>query len=335
MRLRNAGRIAPRHAVAGALALGTTLSVTALALAEAPAPESSGAAATQFAPPRPPAVQDKTLRLGQRADLSGRLAASAAGRRVALQYAPHGHRWRALAERTVAADGRYRFRVQLKRSGAVRIALLPEGTSALDGGPLGVVAAEAAPTSARRRIAVAGRLVVRDRAHDVRAGEAVRVRGTLLPRTPGRRVVVEAGANGRWHKVGRARTRADGHFAARVVTEVPGTQRLRVRFAGDRRNAGDRDRAGTLQAFRPGLASWYALYGNRTACGQTLTAATLGVAHKTLPCGTMVTFRYGGREVTVPVIDRGPFSGAREWDLSGATARALGFGGVGVVWSTL
>ena len=48
----------------------------------------------------------------------------------------------------------------------------------------------------------------------------------------------------------------------------------------------------------------------------------------------MVTFRYGSREVTVPVIDRGPYAGGREWDLTGATARALGFGGVGVVWST-
>jgi rare lipoprotein A len=37
----------------------------------------------------------------------------------------------------------------------------------------------------------------------------------------------------------------------------------------------------------------------------------------------------------VPVIDRGPYSGAREWDLTGATARRLGFGGVGVVWSSM
>jgi len=162
----------------------------------------------------------------------------------------------------------------------------------------------------------------------------VHVRGTLLPRTRGRRIVVEAGANGRWHAVAHARTRANGHFDARLIAEVPGTQRLRVRFAGDGRNAGTRARAGTLQAFRATVASWYALYGSRTACGQTLTAGTLGVANKTLPCGTMVTFRYGGREVTVPVIDRGPYAGGREWDLTGATAHALGFGGVGVVWST-
>lgn len=325
MRLLQAGRIRPRHALASALALGTTLSVTALALAEtAPAPVSSQL-------PRPPVVRDATLRLGQRADVSGRFAASEAGRHVTLQYAPRGHhRWRPIADAVVEPGGRYRFRVRLKHTGAVRIALAP----ALEAGAQSVVSAETTPTSRKRRIAVAGRLVVSHRGRDVHTGEAVHVRGTLLPRKRGRRVVVEAGADGHWRAVARARTRANGHFDAHMVAEVPGTQRLRVRFVGDRRNAGTRARAGTLQAFRPSLASWYALYGNRTACGQTLTAGTLGVANKTLPCGTMVTFRYGSREVTVPVIDRGPYSGAREWDLTGATARALGFGGVGVVWTT-
>ena len=329
MRLQSAGRTVPRAAI-GALALGTTLSVMAPTLAAgepASSPESSIVL-------RAPALQDKTLRFGQRADVRGRFSASDAGRRVALQYAPHGDRWRPIATTVVEARGHYRFVVRLQRSGKVRIALLPVATA--DGGaPSGVAAAEAqAPASRPRRVAVAGRLVVRRHDRDVRAGEAVHVRGTLLPRSRGRRVVVEVGSNGRWHPVAKARTRRFGHFDARVVTEIPGAQRVRVRFAGDRRNAGTRARAGTLQAFRAGLASWYALYGNRTACGQTLTTATLGVAHKTLPCGTMVTFRYGGREVTVPVIDRGPYAHGREWDLTGATARALGFGGVGVVWST-
>jgi rare lipoprotein A len=38
--------------------------------------------------------------------------------------------------------------------------------------------------------------------------------------------------------------------------------------------------------------------------------------------------------VTVPVVDRGPFVAGREFDLTEATKRALGFDGVGVVWST-
>jgi hypothetical protein len=328
LRLLRAGDIRLRHAAAGALALGTTLSVTALALAEsAPAPVSSPV-------PRPPVVRDATLELGQRADLSGRLAASEAGQRVILQYAPQGRRWRPIAETVVESGGHYRFRVRLKRSGAVRVALAPDAAPAVEGGAASAVSAVSAAASRKRRVAVAGRLVVGHRGRDVRTGEALHVRGTLLPRTRGRRIVVEAGADGRWRPVAHARTRANGHFDARLVASVPGTQRLRVRFAGDRRNAPARARAGTLQAFRPGVASWYALYGNRTACGQTLTAGTLGVAHKTLPCGTMITFRYGSREVTVPVIDRGPYVGGREWDLTGATKQALGFGSTGVVWST-
>ena len=328
MRSQPASRIAPRHAAIGALALGTTLSVTALAFGQSPpAPESSIV-------PHAPTVQDATLRLGQRADVRGRFAASDEGRRIALQYAPRGHRWRPLATTTVEAGGKYRFRVRLKRSGALRIALPPDAGASEGGGATGVIAAESAPASRARRVAVAGRLVVGHRGRDVRAGAAVHVRGTLLPRTRGRRVVVESGAHGRWHAVAHARTRKNGHFDARVLAGDPGTQKLRVRFAGDRRNIETRARAGTLQAFRASLASWYGLYGGALACGGTLGYETLGVAHKTLPCGTQVTLRYRGREVTVPVIDRGPYVGGREWDLTGATARRLGFEGVGVVWST-
>lgn len=74
------------------------------------------------------------------------------------------------------------------------------------------------------------------------------------------------------------------------------------------------------------LASWYGpgFYGNRTACGQTFTAQILGVAHRTLPCGTQLTLTYGGRSVTVPVIDRGPYVAGRTLDLSSATKIALG-----------
>lgn len=74
------------------------------------------------------------------------------------------------------------------------------------------------------------------------------------------------------------------------------------------------------------LASWYGpgFYGNRTACGQTYSPEMVGVAHRTLPCGTLVTLSYGGRSVTVPVIDRGPYVAGRALDLSNATRIALG-----------
>ncbi len=74
--------------------------------------------------------------------------------------------------------------------------------------------------------------------------------------------------------------------------------------------------------------SWYGpgFYGKRTACGQALTTTLVGVAHRTLACGTKVTFRNpaNGRIVTVPVVDRGPFVSGRSWDLTGGACVKLG-----------
>jgi hypothetical protein len=73
--------------------------------------------------------------------------------------------------------------------------------------------------------------------------------------------------------------------------------------------------------------SWYGpgFYGQGTACGYTLTENLMGVAHRTLPCGTMVTFRNprNGRVITVPVVDRGPYVAGRIWDLTGGACYAL------------
>ena len=82
--------------------------------------------------------------------------------------------------------------------------------------------------------------------------------------------------------------------------------------------------AGTRGTTIPNI-SWYGpgLYGNGTACGQTLTKTLVGVAHRTLPCGTLVTFRYKGVTLTVPVIDRGPFVRGRTWDLSNGACQKL------------
>jgi rare lipoprotein A (peptidoglycan hydrolase) len=79
------------------------------------------------------------------------------------------------------------------------------------------------------------------------------------------------------------------------------------------------------------IASVYTDYGRPVACGGVLQVPELGVANKTLPCGTEVTFVYGGRAIRVPVIDRGPYIPGREWDLTGATAEALHFPGLGPI----
>jgi len=78
---------------------------------------------------------------------------------------------------------------------------------------------------------------------------------------------------------------------------------------------------------RSGIATWFGpgFYGNTTACGQTLTPGVVGVANRTLPCGTLVKVTYKGHALTVPVLDRGPYShiGA-DWDLTSGAAQALG-----------
>jgi rare lipoprotein A (peptidoglycan hydrolase) len=49
----------------------------------------------------------------------------------------------------------------------------------------------------------------------------------------------------------------------------------------------------------------------------------IGVAHRTLPCGTLVKVSYNGRSLTVPVLDRGPYSNGADWDLTAGAAQAL------------
>src|SRR5204863_434534 len=57
-----------------------------------------------------------------------------------------------------------------------------------------------------------------------------------------------------------------------------------------------------------------------------MTQDLIGVAHRSLPCGTLITFRnpVNGRTLTVPVVDRGPYVYARQWDLTGGACLALG-----------
>jgi rare lipoprotein A (peptidoglycan hydrolase) len=74
------------------------------------------------------------------------------------------------------------------------------------------------------------------------------------------------------------------------------------------------------------LATWFGpgFYGQHTACGQTLTPATVGVANRKLPCGTLVKVDFHGQDLTIPVVDRGPYANGADWDLTAAAAQSLG-----------
>lgn len=113
-----------------------------------------------------------------------------------------------------------------------------------------------------------------------------------------------------------------GRFAIRAI--IAGSPRARAAAASP---------SLTVTVYRPSLATQYGpgFYGSRTACGETLKRATLGVANRTLKCGTPVAIYYHGRTMVVPVIDRGPYANGADWDLTEATGRALGIDGTATI----
>ena len=177
-------------------------------------------------------------------------------------------------------------------------------------------------------------LEVRRARLNVLAGQAASVAGALRPGLSGRLVALQALGRHGWSTLAQTRTGVGGRFRLRYVPRHTLSELVRLRFAGDPYDLASHRRLGQLDAYRLAEASWYGGGGN-LACGGSLTSATMGVANKTLPCGTLVTLRYDGRSVCVPVIDRGPYVPGREFDLTEATKRALGFGATGEVWSTI
>jgi rare lipoprotein A (peptidoglycan hydrolase) len=163
-------------------------------------------------------------------------------------------------------------------------------------------------------------------------GEAVVIRGRVRPAGRHRVKLVVRGPHGAMLK---ARTRANGRFRTDWTAAASGNYAVRAYGVHDAHTRGSASAARRLTAYRPAEASYYGpgLYGNGVACGGTLLPGTLGVANKTLPCGTKVKLRYRGHTVTVPVIDRGPYVAGRDFDLTTATKERLHFPGVGTVLS--
>lgn len=136
-----------------------------------------------------------------------------------------------------------------------------------------------------------------------------------------------------WVAVASAAVGARGSFAAVWRPDRTGPLQLRAvtgsAAAGTATDDAALDASAPqldLTVYRPGVASWYGPTSDdaTTACGVPLRRDTLGVAHRTLPCGTPVALYYKGRTIVVPVIDRGPFVKGRSWDLTLATHQALG-----------
>jgi rare lipoprotein A len=308
-----------------ALALSAATAALAMTATAAVAASGNGVAA-QFD------ASKNQVRFGAKVKLKGRFPARATdqqpepegggeaarsqqpSRSVRIEFRPRGSRsWRKAKTTVTDRDGRYVERVRVKRTGSFR-AVHDDGRR-----------------SPAERVRVKSRLRARLKRKHVKVGDKVPIEGRVKPRGSRRKVVVRIGGDRL-----RTRTNRSGSFRVRWKADRTGRFKAAVRAKGDELAAGSRARAGRATVYRPAVASWYGpgFYGHRTACGQILTASTVGVAHRTLPCGTKLTLRYHGRSVRVRVIDRGPYVHGREFDLTGATRSKLGFPSTGTVLSS-
>lgn len=295
-----------RHQL-GAIVLAASLSVAGASPASAQTPAET---------PKP-VIDSVPWKVGLKKDavVRGHLKNGTPRAEVTLERRQPGGEWNALQTKPVGQKLKVVFRVNdLGSSARYRLAYEDDvsGTRTVSG---------------VREIRVASKLSFKASPDDAYAGNRIKLTGSLFPKETGRRVVLQQFHGGKWRTIARPRVR-DGRFSARFRPQETDRRRiLRAWFKGDATSLGDK-RADSLRIYRRDLATWYGpgFYGNRTACGRTLGYSTLGVAHRTLPCGTKVAIMYRGRTVMVEVIDRGPYARSN-WDLTRETAERLGFSG--------
>jgi hypothetical protein len=159
-------------------------------------------------------------------------------------------------------------------------------------------------------------------------GDTTIATGTLAVSDAGQPVALEIETRtGVWDAVATSTVGPDGSFSISWTATVVGIFTMRVvSGAVASATASVSSPEAPLTITSSVIATWYGpgLYGHHTACGETLTRHILGLASRSLPCGTPVTLFYNGASLTVPVIDRGPYANGATFDLTSATARALG-----------
>lgn len=143
-----------------------------------------------------------------------------------------------------------------------------------------------------------------------------------------------AGSAATWTAVAVVHPESSGAFTSSWRTTRPGPVTIRALLQGNQASSANASPPTlSLTVYRRSIATLYGpgFWGHRTACGTILRRGTIGVANRTLPCGTEVQVYYDGNVATVPVIDRGPYAHHANWDLTMATARALGIRGTAVI----
>jgi hypothetical protein len=180
----------------------------------------------------------------------------------------------------------------------------------------GITLSSAVSSFVRTGVSVNGSVPASD------AGAAIEI--DQLPATPG----------STWVPVAAVNAASDGSFDATWHTKGSGQLAIRAVFQGNRSSSAAASPPSlSVTVYKRSIATLYGpgFYGDKTACGVTLRKRTIGVANRTLPCGTEVEVYYKGKVMTVPVIDRGPYAHHANWDLTMATGRALGINGTAVV----
>ncbi len=158
----------------------------------------------------------------------------------------------------------------------------------------------------------------------------MRFSGSISSADAGKVVEIERSGRhtgGQWVQTTHATVQSNGSFTAYWHANRPGPLAIRAVMSNTARTASASAWPTVdVVVYRMAIATIYGpgFWGSRTACGEVLHRNTLGVAHRSLPCGTEVSIYYNGRTVQVPVIDRGPYANGADWDLTEATARALG-----------
>jgi rare lipoprotein A len=162
--------------------------------------------------------------------------------------------------------------------------------------------------------------------------------GTAAPSDAGATVEIERlghQTGWQWAPTVQATVGSDGSFSATWHTNHIGRFSMRALIMKSSTSAYAASTMPTVSVivYRQAIATQYGpgFYGQRTACATKLTPSTIGVANRTLKCGTKVSVYYHGRTMVIPVIDRGPYANHADWDLTTATAKALGIDGTATI----
>jgi rare lipoprotein A len=132
-----------------------------------------------------------------------------------------------------------------------------------------------------------------------------------------------------WTPTVQATVAPGGSFTATWATNHIGQFSIRVIVDSTDAQVAAASPTLAIVVYLPAVATYYGpgFFGKKMACGNVLRRQTLGVANRSLPCGTKVDLLYDGHTLTVPVVDRGPFANGAKWDLTEATSTALGMTG--------